>query len=237
MIHNEAGPNGRVAAARLTPTPTALYFLYGANEDLLYVGVAADPEKRWYQHSCEKEWWRLVERKEKIWFDNRPAAEDAEARAIVTLRPRFNVAGQPQPEITRVPGAELVTGSADIADHLRGRIASGELAPGSLFPSETQLQREYGFGRDAVRKAVGYLASEGLVVVQHGRRSTVADFTDKEAVLVAAGSTVDARSPTMAEREALRMPHGWPVLHVVRPDGSGDLYPAHRYRVVVASAE
>ncbi len=136
-----------------------------------------------------------------------------------------------------IPGEPTITGYRALANLLRDRITSGQYPPGARFPSERDLQQEFGLSRDTVRDAVAVLRGEGAIVVRHGHTSQVADFGPKEEVVVEAGSTIEARTPTEAEREALRMPHGWPVLHVVRPDGSGDLYPAHRYRVVVASAE
>lgn len=127
-----------------------------------------------------------------------------------------------------------MAGYRALADVLRERITSGQLAPGARFPSERDLQQEFGLSRDTVRDAIGVLRGEGAIVVRHGHTSTVADFGPKEDVIVEAGSTVEARTPTPAERERLGMPQGWPVLHVVRPDGSGDLYPAHLFRVRVA---
>jgi len=56
-----------------------------------------------------------------------------------------------------------------IADHLRGAIASGRLLQGGQLPSESQLIEHYGTTRMTVRQALGVLKSEGLVVSEHGR--------------------------------------------------------------------
>ncbi|HUZ26178.1 MAG TPA: winged helix-turn-helix domain-containing protein [Streptosporangiaceae bacterium] len=56
-----------------------------------------------------------------------------------------------------------------------GEHTSGRLAPGRLLPSESTLMGEHGVSRDTVRKAVGLLRDEGLVVTVQGKGSYVAD--------------------------------------------------------------
>lgn len=61
---------------------TALYRLYDAAGRLLYVGVAANPERRWEQHSRDKAWWPEVERRTCEWLDTRGQAERQEREAV-----------------------------------------------------------------------------------------------------------------------------------------------------------
>jgi len=56
-----------------------------------------------------------------------------------------------------------------IAEHLRGAIRAGELAPGDRLPSETELMAHYGVARMTVRQALAELKSEGIAVAEHGR--------------------------------------------------------------------
>lgn len=56
-----------------------------------------------------------------------------------------------------------------IANGLRARIVSGELAPGDKLPTESQLMREHGVSRTVAKWAVAVLKSEGLV---EGRRGS-----------------------------------------------------------------
>jgi GntR family transcriptional regulator len=56
-----------------------------------------------------------------------------------------------------------------IADDLREQIRSGELAAGSLLPSEAALVERYGTSQGTVRKALGVLRAEGLTVPQSGK--------------------------------------------------------------------
>lgn len=71
---------------------TALYRLYDADGQLLYIGVAYDPQQRWYSHANTAPWWPRVARREVTWYPHRPAAEDAERDAIRAEAPMFNVA-------------------------------------------------------------------------------------------------------------------------------------------------
>jgi DNA-binding GntR family transcriptional regulator len=50
-----------------------------------------------------------------------------------------------------------------IADGLRERITSGELAPGMPMPSITTLSQEHGVARQTAAKALRMLETEGLV--------------------------------------------------------------------------
>jgi GntR family transcriptional regulator len=55
-----------------------------------------------------------------------------------------------------------------IADELRRRVASGDLAAGALLPSESELSGAYGVSRVTVRKALDLLRDEGLVDSRQG---------------------------------------------------------------------
>jgi GntR family transcriptional regulator len=60
-----------------------------------------------------------------------------------------------------------------LAAILRRQIEAGELAPGQLLPSEGQLQQEHEVGRSTVRRALGILRDEGLVVTITARGTFV----------------------------------------------------------------
>lgn len=55
-----------------------------------------------------------------------------------------------------------------IADDLRGRIASGRYASGHVLPSEATLRSEYEASRVTIRKALEVLRAEGLVESRQG---------------------------------------------------------------------
>jgi len=55
-----------------------------------------------------------------------------------------------------------------IAAILRGRIQSGELAPGAAVPSVRTIQQEYGVAQTTARKAIRVLVGEGLAEIVTG---------------------------------------------------------------------
>ncbi|MFE8011487.1 GIY-YIG nuclease family protein [Streptomyces antibioticus] len=85
------------------PIRTALYRLFDADDELLYVGISKDPAARWKQHQSRTPWWRDVAMRTVEWYDDRPAAEAAERKAIQTESPRYNVVHRPTPIPGRIP--------------------------------------------------------------------------------------------------------------------------------------
>ncbi len=56
------------------------------------------------------------------------------------------------------------------------RIASGELAPGTLIPSETSLAADLGVARGTVRRAIEHLVAKGLLERRRGKGTWVPSF-------------------------------------------------------------
>ena len=56
-----------------------------------------------------------------------------------------------------------------IADSLRTAIESGDIAPGTKLPSESELMTQWGRSLGTIRQALAVLRNEGLVVPRHGR--------------------------------------------------------------------
>jgi GntR family transcriptional regulator len=56
-----------------------------------------------------------------------------------------------------------------VADQIRVKIQSGELAPGALLPSERELVEQLGVSRPTVQQAIKFLRAQGVVVAEHGR--------------------------------------------------------------------
>jgi DNA-binding GntR family transcriptional regulator len=74
---------------------------------------------------------------------------------IVTLPGRRRVASEPT--------GTTAAGYRRIAEDLRQRITSGELAPGQRVPSEAELMRRYGVSRGPARQGLALLEATGLV--------------------------------------------------------------------------
>ena len=61
-----------------------------------------------------------------------------------------------------------------LADILRGQIASGEIGRGKLLPSTRTLMQRYEVSDGTVKRAVAQLRTEGLVKTEPGRGVYVA---------------------------------------------------------------
>ncbi|TYC06497.1 winged helix-turn-helix transcriptional regulator [Micromonospora sp. WP24] len=118
-----------------------------------------------------------------------------------------------------------------LADLLRDRITSGDLAPGASLPSELRLAQEHGLSRTSVRQAVALLRAEGLVIVEPPRGTFVRADEPTETVSLLKGDTASARMPTPAERRELEIGEGIPVIVIFRADGSREVYAADRARI------
>ena len=55
-----------------------------------------------------------------------------------------------------------------IAEELRGRVHSGQYAPGRMLPSESEMSEEFDASRVTVRRALEMLREEGLVDARQG---------------------------------------------------------------------
>ncbi|MCY7843758.1 HTH-type transcriptional regulator LutR [Bacillus licheniformis] len=66
-----------------------------------------------------------------------------------------------------------------VYEQLKENIASGNWAPGSKLPSETQLQKMFNVSRVSVRSAIQRLRDLGIVVTYHGKGSFVSEKVDK----------------------------------------------------------
>lgn len=98
---------------------TAVYRLYTEGGDLLYIGIAVDPGRRWSQHRAGKPWGRDMFSMDTVWYPYRGLALDAERAAIQTERPRYNVIHNGKP-------ADVVEVSVEtkVVEQIRG-VCSG----------------------------------------------------------------------------------------------------------------
>jgi DNA-binding transcriptional regulator YhcF (GntR family) len=154
-----------VTTSREEPERTALYRLYGAEDDLLYVGITGKPGPRWTQHAADKPWWPQVARREIEWFDSRPLAAEAEVTAIRAESPKHN-------------GSCALDRHGlhrQIADTLRDAIYGGTIPAGSQLPSESNLVERFSTTRATVRKGIALLRAEGLIVSHQGKGAFVRD--------------------------------------------------------------
>jgi GntR family transcriptional regulator len=120
---------------------------------------------------------------------------------------------------------------AQVRERLIERIRSGEWKPGQLIANEFEIAAEFGVSQGTARKAIGDLASEGLVVRRQGRGTFVVEHTpahvlfrffnlfDSDGAAVVPDSR-DVRSSvaqaSSEEREALGLDAGARVIRITR---------------------
>lgn len=119
-----------------------------------------------------------------------------------------------------------------IADDLRDRIVSGELAPGTDVPTEAELAHTWKTSRGPIRNALATLRQEGLIETMRGRPARVSlrkphqpadvsiPFTRWAqgigAVPGAATQEVTLRKASADKAEQLGVPEGTPIVDVLR---------------------
>jgi len=87
--------------------------------------------------------------------------------------------GRPFTEHRNVPALVIKVrdrrpASQQVTEMLAEAIKSGSLAPGDELPSIIELSTSQGIGTGVIRKALEALASNGLIIVRHGRATVVA---------------------------------------------------------------
>lgn len=94
----------------------------------------------------------------------------------------------------------------DLVQHLTAKIHSGEIANGSLLPSERQLTEMFGVSRTVVQKALVSLQASGLISVRSSRRALVTQMDNAGFFnqLTSAAHSLMARPHGMSDFEEAR---------------------------------
>jgi DNA-binding transcriptional MocR family regulator len=122
------------------------------------------------------------------------------------------------------------------ADQLRDEIGAG-YRPGDALPSERQLAKRLGVGRDVIRDALQELRNEGLVVTTPGMTHRVRPVGEPHHVVLLPGDTAVARMPSGPERRRLRLDRGTPIVEILRGGSRVALYTADGLRLEAAASE
>lgn len=104
-----------------------VYRAFDVSGRLLYVGCSVDADARLVQHSKQADWWVFVDRIEREDFSSRDDALAAEAGAIATEHPRWNMVGRSQDHpdgfAASVGRADWLAYERDVARRRRALIA------------------------------------------------------------------------------------------------------------------
>ncbi|MGX1220369.1 GntR family transcriptional regulator [Streptomyces ambofaciens] len=152
------------------PERTALYRLYDADDQLLYVGISSDPPSRMQQHASDKLWWPEVAHHTITWLTSRSEALAAERAAINSEHPCYNHVHKQSSILPFIKNQRLNdrqsgqpwTPHQMMAGELRGFVQSGALRPGDRFPTTGELVAAYGVSNVTVQRALKLLKSEGF---------------------------------------------------------------------------
>lgn len=120
-----------------------------------------------------------------------------------------------------------------LAQLLRQEIMSGRYKRGDMLPGEAALTDSYAVSPSSARSAMRVLREEGLVETRRGAGSYVRHIPPKITITAGPDDIVTARMPTAAERRALGIAEGVPVLSVTRPGRAEELFDAGRAVITV----
>src|SRR5690606_5214433 len=87
-------PGGAVRQ-HLDSDPCAVYRIYDASCELVYIGMGHEPDARVSAHRADKPWREHIATYEVTWHPNRADAFAAEAKLVKAERPRYNVVHTP----------------------------------------------------------------------------------------------------------------------------------------------
>jgi DNA-binding transcriptional regulator YhcF (GntR family)/predicted GIY-YIG superfamily endonuclease len=181
--------------------PTAVYRLYDAAGQLLYVGISKNLEQRWYDHSLKKLWWHRVVDKKVDWYDSRSEALIAEEETERLEGPRYCDAARFGPgwhSIERVQDPSLQEATDSLAQHFREAIVRGDYAPGAKMPSDRKLAETHQVSISMVTSALGQLTGkDGLVWRVTDGYAVRPDIN----IAGAAGAESDAATPERREQQ------------------------------------
>lgn len=141
-----------------TGAPTALYRLFAASGQLLYVGVSSDPGKRFGQHAADKPWWSDVARWSAGWYPSRQEALAAEAAVIAAECPALNIRQPLPPVISSGPDTSVAdSGTSTIAQVVAHAVQAG-IAQGlaQVAAASTAVARSEAAFCSAIKAALAY---------------------------------------------------------------------------------
>lgn len=165
------------------PRRAAVYRLWNAGGDLLYIGSAYDPDHRCKSHQ-KTPWWPEVARRTEEWFDHRGTAYTEELKAIGVEKSKYNQMGTPG---YRTPDTEAIRRRKELGP-LRQQLL--QEAWDAARDARTAARSE-GASSDGVERAgklaeIEFLDATGLFVAavkERRRRLADSDERAKEAAL------------------------------------------------------
>jgi predicted GIY-YIG superfamily endonuclease len=99
-------------------TTTYLYRHYGANDELLYIGISLNSAARLQQHKEHSAWFDEIKGVTIDKFESRDLALFAEAQAIMDEQPKYNIQHKKRRQLEPEPPAAIEESKRDIVARL-----------------------------------------------------------------------------------------------------------------------
>ncbi len=133
-----------------SPGAAAVYRLFDADRNLLYVGCSGHVDARLRQHEVEKPWWPDVQHRTICWYDSHTDALLAEKQAICDEGPRHNRRDSPHqarrrgdPLVYRTGGIEIkLRLPPDLYEKLRRAAFEQRTSMNALVVEAVRAQQE-----------------------------------------------------------------------------------------------
>ncbi|MFF7335416.1 DUF6225 family protein [Streptomyces sp. NPDC008150] len=158
--------------------PTALYRLYDADDNLLYLGISFNPDVRWEQHRNDKHWAHQVARRTVEWYPTRVKALAAEEAATAAEKPRHDSSWRKTGTGEKPAWLDPV-GQQSVVDQLAAEIEQGQHWMGRVLMSGAVAKR-FNVSRATAANAMGLLQERGLLEYRHFGRYGVSRGPSKE---------------------------------------------------------
>lgn len=140
---------------------TTLYRFFDKDDVLLYVGVTQQAWWRWQTHRASTNWWTSTHHVTLEHFEYREQALAAEKHAIKTERPVFNRMHRSGDVV--ITEVDRCYTADEIAEAFRASHIKGKVRRGALLPTIAEMAEQFRTSRQAVKKAMQILRSEGLI--------------------------------------------------------------------------
>lgn len=107
-----------------------------------------------------------------------------------------------------------------VYEDLKRKISEGVLAPGTLLPTELELEKQFQVSRTTIRKAIGKLKEEGFLEVKQGYGTTVLDVTTSQKL-----SKISSITETLRNDGHVVTLHSMSIVLISTPEYLQTLFP------------
>ncbi|MFD0582990.1 GntR family transcriptional regulator [Dactylosporangium darangshiense] len=130
----------------------------------------------------------------------------------------------------------MPVGFRDIVGKLRQQIQDGRYPPGACLPSEAEMVKDFGCGRDTIRDAMAVLSNEGYILRRRGHLTIVRTRPAPTVLELSPDAQITARPITLTESDAIGCGPGIAMLEVTTPEAGTITYRGDEYVLITPPA-